>query len=316
MNISILGTGFMGKKHKAILEQISNVRINAEIDSHSEPNSDIHFHSLEHFLEEKLETDLVVVATPNYLHFQHTKILLENGYNVLIEKPFVFNLEQAYVLRETALQNDCRVFLVMQNRFSSVTLFLSELVESKKLGKIYNIQLNAFWNRGEQYYIKDSWKGKKNMDGGILYTQFSHLLDLLCCVFKDDFAVLFRDLTSFRNFNISEIEDTALLVLQGKTGTKVSVNFTTSVFEKNQETSLNIIAEKGTLKISGQYFNEITFQHIADCPDKFEIPSTSNEENLKEMYLEIFKSLRGKKNNAILLKDGLGLVDLLEKIYS
>ena len=316
MNISILGTGFMGKKHKAVLEQISNIHINAEIDSHAESHSKTHFHSLEHFLEEKLHTDLVVVATPNHLHFQHAKILLENGYNVLIEKPFVFNMEQASALREAAHQNNSHVFLVMQNRFSPVTLFLSEIVESKKLGKIYNIQLNAFWNRGEQYYIKDSWKGKKNMDGGILYTQFSHLLDLLCYVFKDDFTVLFKDLTSFRNFNISEIEDTALLVLQGKTGTKVSVNFTTSVFEKNQETSLNIIAEKGTLKISGQYFNEITFQHIADCPDKFEITSTSNEQNLKEMYLEIFKSLRGEKNNAILLKDGLDLVDLLEKIYS
>lgn len=259
MNISILGTGFMGKKHKAVLEQIPNIQINAEIDSHAESHSKTHFHSLEHFLEEKLHTDLVVVATPNHLHFQHAKTLLENGYNVLIEKPFVFNMEQASALREAAHQNNSHVFLVMQNRFSPVTLLLSEIVDSKKLGKIYNIQLNAFWNRGEQYYIKDSWKGKKNMDGGILYTQFSHLLDLLCYVFKDDFTVLFKDLTSFRNFNISEIEDTALLVLQGKTGTKVSVNFTTSVFEKIRRLRSILSQKKALLKYQGNISMKLRF---------------------------------------------------------
>ncbi|MFP3596541.1 Gfo/Idh/MocA family oxidoreductase [Chryseobacterium sp. SIMBA_029] len=316
MNISILGTGFMGKKHKSILEHIPNVYINAEIDQHQNDQPAIHFHSLNHFLEARPNTDLIVIATPNHLHFQHAKTLIEHGYHVLIEKPFVFNLEQARILQEVSLNNNCQVFLVMQNRLSSVTRFLQELVTSGAFGKIYNIQFNAFWNRGEKYYIKDSWKGKKSMDGGILFTQFSHLIDLLCHAFDDEFNVLFKDLSSFRNFSISEIEDTAILILEGKRGSKVSINFTTAVFEKNQETSLNVIAEKGTLKISGQYFNEIIFQHIANHSEEFSIPPTSNEDNLREMYLEIFKSLKGEDNCAIHLNDGIPLVTLLENIYS
>lgn len=314
MNISILGFGFMGKKHKAVLEQIPDIKVNAIIDWH--PADQPGFFSLDQFLQTRHDTDLVVIATPNHLHFKHAQELLEQGYNILIEKPFVFNTDQAKVLQEISHKIGNQVFVVMQNRFSSVTKFLSELVSDDKLGKVYNIQFNAFWNRGENYYKKDSWKGGKNTDGGILYTQFSHLIDLLCHVFNDEFEILFKDLSSFRNFNISEIEDTAILVLQGKSGTKVTINFTTAVFEKNQETSLNIIAEKGTLKISGQYFNEVSFQHIENCPDEFKIPSTSNEDNLTEMYLEVFKSLNGDENNATKLQDGIGLVKILENIYS
>lgn len=314
MNISILGFGFMGKKHKAVLDQISNVSINAIIDSHQ--TDFLGFQTLDDFLQTKPNADLVVIATPNYLHFAHAKTLLENGYHVLIEKPFAFNTDQANTLQEIADAHGKKAFLVMQNRFSTVTKFLSELVANETLGRVYNIQFNAFWNRGESYYVKDSWKGGKNTDGGILYTQFSHLIDLLCHVFDDDFEVLFKDLSSFRNFAISEIEDTAILILQNKSGMKVSVNFTTAVFEKSQETSLNIIAQNGTLKISGQYFNEISFQHIKDRPENFKITSTSNEENLTEMYLEIFKSIENQKNQAILLQDGVALVQLLENIYS
>ena len=41
-----------------------------------------------------------------------------------------------------------------------------------------SIQLNCFWNRNPDYY-ENSWKGTLALDGGTLYTQFSHFIDLL-----------------------------------------------------------------------------------------------------------------------------------------
>ena len=52
------------------------------------------------------------------------------------------------------------------------------------MGNIFSMQLNCFWNRDAAYY-KDSWKGTKAMDGGTLYTQFSHFIDLLYWFFGD-----------------------------------------------------------------------------------------------------------------------------------
>ena len=315
MDITILGTGFMGKKHKSVLEHLDEVSTIYEVDNHHPSDQINYYPSLEAFLEAQPQSELVVVATPNHLHFQHSKKLLENGYNVLIEKPFCFHAEEAIVLQETAKANNAKVFLVMQNRFSPVSKLLKSLTD-KSLGKIYNIQINAFWNRGKGYYKEDSWKGKKEMDGGILYTQFSHLVDLLTYFFNEKQEVMFKDLSSFRNYDISEIEDTAIVILKSENGAKTILNFSTAVFEKNQETSLNIIAEHGTIKISGQYFDEVVYQHISGLHQNFDIEKGSNEKNLTHMYEEIFKSLQHQENTAIVLEDGIPLVNLLEEIYS
>ena len=315
MDITILGTGFMGKKHKSVLEHLDEVSTIYEVDNHHPSDQINYYPSLEAFLEAQPQSELVVVATPNHLHFQHSKKLLENGYNVLIEKPFCFHAEEAIVLQETAKANNAKVFLVMQNRFSPVSKLLKSLTD-KSLGKIYNIQINAFWNRGKGYYKEDSWKGKKEMDGGILYTQFSHLVDLLTYFFNEKQEVMFKDLSSFRNYDISEIEDTAIVILKSENGAKTIFNFSTAVFEKNQETSLNIIAEHGTIKISGQYFDEVVYQHISGLQQNFDIEKGSNEKNLTLMYEEIFKSLQHQENTAIVLEDGISLVNLLEEIYS
>ena len=128
--------------------------------------------------------------------------------------------------------------------------------------------------------------------------------------------MLYKNFESFRNFEIAEIEDTALLVLETPEKTKIVVNFTTAVFEKNQETSLNIIAEKGTIKVGGQYFDQIEYQNIENRKDSIQIESSSNEENLLNLYKEIIKDFHHYENKSIQLKDGIPLVQLLDTIYN
>jgi len=317
MKIAILGVGFMGKKHKIAISSFPDVEIVAEID-HFPSSSEIYYPSLEEFLDAKVECDLVVISTPNHLHTSHALVLLENGYHVLIEKPFCFNSEEALQLEEASKRTGYKAFLVVQNRFSPVTYYLKDLFEHNKLGKIYNIQFNAFWNRGKSYYTVDSWKGKKEEDGGILFTQFSHLIDLVTYLFEgESLNVLYQSFENFRNREIAEIEDTAIVILETAEKSKIVLNFTTAVFEKNQETSLNILAEKGTIKISGQYFNEITYENIDPSLERIQLKEASNEDHLKLMYTELFKNLRGDPaNKAVLLKDGFPLVQLLENLYS
>ncbi len=317
MNIAIVGNGFMGKKHKSIIENISETNLVAEIDSKlKDCTNEIQFQSIDEFFDSKIHADLVVIATPNHLHYSQAKLSIENGFNVLIEKPFCFNIQQANELQEIADTMNKKIYIVMQNRFSPITKHLKQNIDNQHLGLIYNIQFNAFWNRGAQYYIQDSWKGKKSTDGGILYTQFSHLIDLLCYLFNSELKVLYKNFESFRNFEIAEIEDTALLVLETPEKTKIVVNFTTAVFEKNQETSLNIIAEKGTIKVGGQYFDQIEYQNIENRKDSIQIESSSNEENLLNLYKEIIKDFHHYENKSIQLKDGIPLVQLLDTIYN
>ena len=314
MKIAILGLGFMGEKHKKVLSGFSEIEISALIDSKYKTQEQF-YHSLEDFLEAKPLVDLVIISTPNFLHYENAITLLENGYNVLIGKPFCFTNQEFQHLDSICKTHHRKAFLVLQNRFSSVANLLQNTFH-EKLGKIYNIQFNAFWNRDHNYYQKESWKGKKLLDGGILFSQFYHLLDLIFLFVEEDLEIKFKDFSTFRNHEISEIEDTVIAVLESKKGTKIMLNFTNAVYKKNQETSLNIIAEKGTLKIAGQYFDEITYQNIEDIEQDYILKKNTNEENLHHLYEEIFNNLKNLPNKAIQIEDGKRLVNLISDLYS
>jgi hypothetical protein len=43
-----------------------------------------------------------------------------------------------------------------------------------------------------------------------------------------------------------------------------SLHYSTAVWDKNMESSITVIAEHGSLKIGGQYMNEVIYCHIKD----------------------------------------------------
>ena len=89
------------------------------------------------------------------------------------------NKQDAEKVIYKALNVHKHVFTVMQNRYSPPSVWIKELVESGRLGKIFIVQLNCYWNRDERYYKPDSWHGSKDLDGGTLFTQFSHFTDIM-----------------------------------------------------------------------------------------------------------------------------------------
>jgi len=77
------------------------------------------------------------------------------------------------------------VFGVMQNRYSPPSEWLKSVVEQGLLGEIYQVHIDCFWNRDDRYYHAGGWHGTKDLDGGTLFTQFSHFIDILYWVFGD-----------------------------------------------------------------------------------------------------------------------------------
>ena len=130
------------------------------------------------------------------------------------------SLDAENVLHE-ALQKGRFVFGVMQNRYSPPSKWLKEVISSDKLGNIYMVHVDCFWNRDDRYYRSGDWHGSKKLDGGTLFTQFSHFIDILYWVFGD----IHPTHVDIHNFNHKESidfedqrEDEALLppCLKGK----------------------------------------------------------------------------------------------------
>ena len=134
------------------------------------------YSSLDEMLAHEKDLDVVAVCTPNGLHASQSISILEAGFHVLCEKPMAIKTSDCVKMIQAARKSKKMLFVVKQNRFNPPVVAVKNLVDQGKLGKIFSVQVNCFWNRDPLYY-KNSWKGSKDLDGGTLFTQFSHFID-------------------------------------------------------------------------------------------------------------------------------------------
>lgn len=278
---------------------------------------------IEDMLSEGNAIDVVAVCTPNGLHAEHTIAALKAGCHVLCEKPMAISVADCGAMIQAAERANRRLFIVKQNRFNPPVVAVKELLDTGRLGRLYSVQLNCFWNRNTDYY-RDSWKGSLDLDGGSLYTQFSHFIDLLYW-FVGDVKDAFAMVDNFAHRDTVEFEDTGVVALRFHNGVLGTVNFTTNAFERNMEGSLTIFAERGTIKIGGQYLNELEYQRI----DNFEITglpagnpansygqyqgSMSNHDRVYENLVDVLT-----RNGMIATNgyEGLKTVEIIDKVYT
>lgn len=266
IGFAIAGLGRIGKRHADILAAHPECSIVAGCDilpGHELgfPGNLPLFHSVDELLLSGVPFDVLSIATPNGLHEAHALKALDAGKHVVIEKPMALSSLGCQNIIARAKKQGLEVFCVMQNRFSPSSLWLKDLWNSGRLGKCYMIQVNCFWNRDERYYQKGSWRGSKDLDGGVLFTQFSHFIDMLVWLFGG-INVIGAQLGNFSHPDLPGLDDSGQVSFMLPDGSIGGFNYTTSCWDENFESNISIIAEKGTLKIAGQYLDRIEYCHI------------------------------------------------------
>ena len=267
--------------------------------------------------------DIVSVCTPNGLHAEQTISSLKAGKHVLCEKPMAIKASDCGKMIEEAERQKKNLVIVKQNRFNPPVAALKNAIDEGRLGKIINIELNCFWNRNDEYYKNSDWKGKKKLNGGILFTQFSHFIDLIYWM-VGDVKNVFAIARNFLHKETIEFEDTGVIALEFENGALGTVNFTVNSFGKNMEGSLTVFGEKGTVKIGGQYLNVLEYQNI----DGYQIAgltesrpandygfyqgSMSNHDKVYENVLDVLKNGASIAANGY---EGMKTVEIIERIY-
>lgn len=266
--------------------------------------------------------DVIAVCSPNGLHAQHAIDGLKAGFHVLCEKPMGLSVKECGEMMQTAERSNKRLFAIKQNRYNPPVAAVKEIIEAGKLGKVLSVQLSCFWNRNTDYYA-NSWKGTKNLDGGTLFTQFSHFIDLLYWLIGDVDEVA-AYMGNFAHEGIIEFEDTGVVILKFTNGAIGTVNYTVNSFDKNMEGSLTIFGEKGTVKIGGQYLNELEYQQIQDyrienLPEGNKannygnyIGSMSNHDKVYDNLIEVLTHNAPITTSSY---EGMKTVEIIEKIY-
>lgn len=280
------------------------------------------YKSIDDLLNNETDVDVVSICTPNGLHAPQSIQCLRSGFHVLVEKPMALDVDDCKAMIAAAEKSKKKLFVVKQNRFNPPVIAVKDAIEKNILGKIFSIQLNCFWNRNKSYY-QDTWRGTKDLDGGTLFTQFSHFIDLLFWFFGD-VETVHAMTENFNHQDLIEFEDTGVVVLKFKNGIIGTMDYTVNSFKKNMEGSLTIFAEKGTVKIGGQYLNELEYQNIENF--SFEnlpkgnlandygnyIGSMSNHDKEYQELIDVLQSGKPNVSNAF---DGMKTVEIIQKIY-
>lgn len=311
LKFSLLGYGHIGKVHKQAIDSTEGAELKSIIDlllQEGELDMPI-YPSLDEFLANDTETDVVVIATPNGLHKQHAIQCLEGGKHVLIEKPIALNSDDAKEILDVAEKNGKRVFSSMQLRFSPPVQMVKNLFSENALGKIYMVNIHCYWNRNKNYYNTREWHGSNAMDGGVLFTQFSHFIDIINFWFEETKCLN----ASFYNFNhqgITEFADSGKLDFKADEAVGNMI-FTTSTYEKNFKSGIEILAEKGTIEIGDQYLNELKFFNVEGI-DSNENHSTEIRNFHPKAIEEIISAIQEKRPSVLDGKYAVRLVEFIE----
>ena len=330
IKFAVVGSGHIGKRHAEMIRRNPEAELVAMCDI--KPKADLgltdlevpFFNSIEELFQAGLEFDVVNVCSPNGLHAEHTLVALDHKKHVVIEKPMGLTVADCEKVIFKALQVSRQAFCVMQNRYSPPSVWIKDVVERNLLGNIYMVQLNCYWNRDERYYNGKNWKGSADLDGGTLFTQFSHFIDIMYWLFGDitDIQGQFND---FNHEKLTAFEDSGFVNFSFVNGGMGSINYSTSVWDKNLESSITIIGEKGSIKIGGQYMNEVEYCHIQNYTMP-ELPpanpandyghykgSAANHHFIIENVIDTLKGRTIATTNAL---EGLKVVDIIERIYA
>lgn len=331
IRFAVVGCGHIGKRHAemvvrdpgAELVALCDIRPKEELGIEAYPVA--FFSDMASLLQSGLDIDVINICVPNGLHAEMAIQAIESGHHVVIEKPMALQVQDAERVLQTSLKYQKEVFCVMQNRYSPPSVWIKQMIDSGRLGKIYLVQLNCFWNRDERYYKPGGWHGDACLDGGTLFTQFSHFIDIMYWLFGDIQHIQAR-FADFNHQQLTDFEDSGLVTFEFVNGGMGCLNYSTAVWNKNMESSMLIVAENGSVKIGGQYMNEVEYCHIKDYempelaptnPGNDYGPYKGSAQNHNFVIRNVVEVLQhtGAQNTTTAL-EGLKIVDIIRRIYA
>jgi len=329
IKFAIVGCGNIGKRHVAIVDSLANAELVAICDTDqlkceelSNSYQDIpYFTSYDEMLSE-VDMDVVNICTPHHMHADMAIAAANRKINILVEKPMALKVKDCQRMIEAAKQNEVLLSVVKQNRHNVPVKLAKDALEKGMLGKVFIVKCDILWNRYQGYYDDSPWRGQLIEEGGALFTQASHFIDLLVWWFGDVEEVL--SYTETQNHKI-ETEDSGIGLLRFTSKTLGSLVWTTCVYDKNYEGSITIIGEKGTIKIGGQYLNKIEYWDVQSYPlsDKIVYDDKPNaygkyqgtSSNHDKVIQALIEKLLKKDVVVVEGSEGMRSIAAIEKIY-
>ncbi|WP_249028934.1 Gfo/Idh/MocA family oxidoreductase [Tannockella kyphosi] len=125
------------------------------------------------------EIQVLVISTSSQTHYEYTKLALEHGKNVLCEKPFVETYKEAKELFDLADEKGLHLQTYQNRRYDSDYLTVQKVLESGKLGDVFEVEMNYDYFRPE---VSKGIHEYKRFDN-FIYAHGSHTVDQAIALF-------------------------------------------------------------------------------------------------------------------------------------
>ena len=188
--------------------------------------------------------DVVHICVPHYRHPIITRYALEQGVNVLCEKPMAIKMEDALYNVALAEKRNLKYGVIFQCRFNDSAQLVKQTLENGKLGKIISARVVLTWCKPDSYYSLSDWKGTWDKEGGgVIIDQAIHSLDLANW-FIDDEPISVQAHLCNRGHKIMEVDDTGEGFIRYKNGATLSF-WAMNNYGCDEPIEIRLFCEKG-----------------------------------------------------------------------
>lgn len=192
--------------------------------------------------------DVVHVCLPHYLHAPVSIFAMENGADVICEKPMAMNVEEAEEMLACSKRTNKKLGIIFQNRYNDVSKAVKAEIDSGKLGELVGVRSCVNWHRDDKYYSESSWRGKLATEGGgVVVNQAIHTFDLMLWLAGKKVLAVDANVST-RNHDI-EVEDSAEGVAYLEGGACASFWYT-NYYAWDMPVEIELVFENGRARVS------------------------------------------------------------------
>ena len=265
--------------------------------------------------------ELIAIATESGVHAEIALYCIDHGINVIIEKPMAMSMKDAEEIIARSEEKGVKVSVCHQNRFNIAVQQMRSAVEAGRFGRISHGSINVRWNRNRSYYDQAPWRGKWASDGGCLFNQCIHGIDLLRWMMGDEVEEVYG-VTKQQFHDYLECEDIGMAVVKFKNGAVGTIEGTVNVYPQNLEETLYMFGENGTVKIGGKSTNNIDVWNFVDETEEDQknkglAEQTSNVygNGHTSLYADVIDAIQNDRKPYVDAVAGRNAVEMILAIY-
>ena len=206
----LIGIGGMGSVHFNAYKNIKDVELTAVCDVRMDmlkektEGMDIKLYSDFNEMIKAENPDIVDICTPTYLHKKMSIASMENGANVLCEKPMALSAEDCREVIKTAEKTGKLFMAAHVVRFMNAYIYLKNIIKNGKYGKLLRLDMK----RASEIprWSWENWMLDRNKSGHVVVDMMIHDIDFVQDVFglpQDIKGVYYdmKDMTNYASFD-------------------------------------------------------------------------------------------------------------------